>query len=166
MKNLIAIPILALAFMIQTAVVSRITLLSGAADIVLLIVIAWALQEQVKSSWHWAGLAGLMGAFVSGLPPYVLVSSYLAAVLLARYVLRQTWQTPVLALLSVTFFSTLLYNLITYLALAVSGSSISLADSLAFITLPSVFLNLLVALPLHSFISDLALWVYPLEDLV
>jgi hypothetical protein len=165
-KNLIAIPLLALAFMIQTAVVSRITLLSGAGDIVLLILIAWALQEQVQSAWHWAALAGLMAAFVSGLPPFVLLVSYLLAVSLARYVLRQTWQTPVLALFTVTFFSTLLLHLITYVTLVLRGSIIPFEDALALITLPSVFINFLLALPIHSFIRDLALWVYPLEDMV
>ena len=166
MKNLIAIPLLALAFMIQTAIISRVTLLSGAGDIVLLILIAWALQEQVQSAWHWAALAGLMAAFVSGLPPFVLLVAYLLAVSLARYVLRQTWQTPVLALFTVTFFSTLILHLITYFTLVLRGSVIPFEDTLALITLPSLFLNFLLALPIHSFIRDLALWVYPLEDMV
>ena len=166
MKNLIAIPLLALAFMIQTAIISRITLLSGAGDIVLLILIAWALQEQVQSAWHWAALAGLMAAFVSGLPPFVLLVAYLLAVSLARYVLRQTWQTPVLALFTVTFFSTLILHLITYFTLVLRGTVIPFEDALALITLPSLFLNFLLALPIHSFIRDLALWVYPLEDMV
>jgi rod shape-determining protein MreD len=166
MKNLIGIPILALAFMLQTAVVSRITLLSGAADMVLLIIVAWALQEQVESSWQWAILAGLMAAFVSGLPPLTLLVAYLLAVALARYTIRQIWQTPILALFSVTFFSTLIIHFITFLALWMQGSSLSVGDVLALITLPSVFLNLLLALPVHSLIRDLALWVYPSEDLL
>ena len=166
MKNLIAIPLLALAFMIQTAVVSRITLLSGSADLVLVILLSWALQEQVESTWHWAALAGLMAAFVSGLPPFVLLIAYLATVSLARYVLRQIWHTPVLALFTVTFFSTLLLHLITYLSLLFNGTSVSFGDALALITLPSVFLNFLLALPVHSFIRDLALWVYPVEDMI
>ena len=166
MKNLVALPILALAFMLQTAVVSRITLLSGSADLVLLILVSWALQEQVETAWHWAALAGLMAAFVSGLPPVVLLIAYLLAVSLARYVLRQIWQTPVLALFTVTFFSTLLLHLITYLSLLFRGTSVSFGDALALITLPSVFLNFLLALPVHSFIRDLALWVSPVEDMV
>ncbi len=166
MKNLVAIPILALAFMLQTAVVSRITLLSGSADFVLLILVAWALQEQVKSAWHWAALAGLMAAFVSGLPPYVLLAGYLLAVAVARYVIRQIWHSPVLALFTVTFFSTLVVHIITFLSLVLRGSSASFGDALALITLPSLFLNLLLALPVHSFIRDLALWVYPVEEML
>jgi rod shape-determining protein MreD len=166
MKNLIGIPVLALAFVLQTAVVSRITLLSGAADLVLLILITWALQEQVQSSWQWAVLAGLIATFVSGLPPFTLLVAYLLMVGFARYVIRQIWQSPILALFSVTFFSTLILHLITYLALLFRGASIPFGDALALITLPSVFLNLLLALPVHSLIRDLALWVYPVEDMV
>lgn len=166
MKNLIAIPVLILVFMLQTAVASRITLFSGAADLVLLTLIAWALQEQVKSAIHWAALAGLMAAFVSGLPPFVLLTAYVFSVLMARTILRQTWHTPILALFTVTFFSTLLLHLITYLALVARGTVISFADALALITLPSIFLNFLLAIPIHSFIRDMALWVYPMDDMV
>lgn len=166
MKNLIVIPVLALAFLLQTAVVSRITLLSGAADLVLLILIAWALQEQVQSAWHWAALGGLMAAFVSGLPPLTALIAYLLAVGLARYVLRQIWQTPILALFSVTFFSTLILNVITFLALFFRGTNLPIGDVLALITLPSLFLNLLLALPVHSLIRDLAFWVYPVDNFV
>ncbi len=152
--------------MLQTAVVSRITLLSGSADLVLLILIAWALQEQVESSWHWAMLAGLLAAFVSGLPPLVLMVAYLLSVAMARYILHQIWQTPVLALFTVTFFSTLLLHLITYLTLYIRGNTSSFADALALITLPSVFLNFLLAFPVYSLIRDMALWVYPVEEMV
>jgi rod shape-determining protein MreD len=165
MKNLIGIPVLALAFILQTAVVSRITLLSGSADLILLILVVWALQEQVESAWQWAILAGLIAAFISGLPPFALLIAYLLAVGLARYVLRQIWQTPILALFSVTFFSTLGLHLVTYLALWMRGTTLPVEDVLALVTLPSLFLNLLLVLPVHSLIRDLALWVYPVEDL-
>src|SRR3972149_12256514 len=104
MKNLVAIPILALALMLQTAVISRITLLSGAADLILLILVAWALQEQVESAWHWAVFAGLLVGFVSAVPPVVPIIGYVLAVAFSRFVIRQIWQTPLLALFSVLFF--------------------------------------------------------------
>lgn len=166
MKNLISIPVLAFAVMLQTALVSRITLLSGAADLVLMILITWALQEQVKSSWHWAGLAVIMSAFVSATSPIVLILSYFMAVGFSRYVLRLTWQTPILALFAVTFFSTLFLHIATYFSLYLSGVKMLFGDALALITLPSIFLNLLIALPVHSLIRDLSLWVYPVEDII
>jgi rod shape-determining protein MreD len=166
MKDLIAIPVFAFALMLQTAVISRITLLTGAADLVLLVLVAWALQEQVESAWHWAVLAGLMVAFFSGLPPVVPVLGYLLAVALARFVIHQVWQTPILALLSVTFFGTLIFHLLTYTVLFFNGTPLPFGDVLALITLPSVFLNFLLSIPVHSLIRDLALWVYPLEEML
>jgi len=166
MKNLVAIPLFALALMFQMAVVSRIMLLSGAADLVLLILVAWALQEQVESAWHWAVLAGLLVGFVSAVPPVVPIIGYLLAVTFARFVIRQIWQTPILALFSVTFFSTLVYHAVTYLVLLIAGTPLPFEDVLALIVLPSVFLNLLLAIPVHSLLRDLALWVYPLEELI
>lgn len=166
MKNLVAIPILALALMLQMAVVSRITLLSGSADLILLILVAWALQEQVESSWHWAILAGLLVGFVSAVPPVVPIIGYLIAVTFARFIIRQIWQTPILALFSVTFFSTLVYHLVTYVVLLIAGTPLPFDDVLALIVVPSVFLNLLLAIPIHSLLRDLALWVYPLEELI
>lgn len=166
MKNLVAIPVLLLALMLQTAVISRMMLLSGMADIVLVIVVAWALQEQVESSWHWAILAGMLVAFVSALPPVVPIIGYLLAVAFARFIIRQIWQTPILALFSVTFLSTLVYNLLAYVVLVITGVPLPLEDTLAFIVLPSVFLNLLLAIPIHALIRDLALWVSPIEELI
>lgn len=166
MKNLVAIPVLVLALMLQTAIISRITLLSGAADLVLIIVVAWALQEQVESSWHWGVVAGLLVGFVSAIPPVVPIIGYLIAVGFARLVIRQIWQTPILALFSVTFFSTLIYHLVTYVVLIIIGVPLPFEDALALIVLPSVFLNLLLAIPIHSLIRDLALWVSPLEELI
>lgn len=166
MKNLIAVPVLGLALILQMAILSRMTLLSGAVDLMLLIIISWALQEQVKSAWHWAGLAGLLMGFFSGIPPYVPVLTYVLSVALARYTLRQIWQIPLLALLSVTFFATLLSSLLTYLGLFFSGTRLPVGDVLALITLPGVFLNLLIVLPVHAFVRDLALWVYPVEELI
>lgn len=155
MKNLVAFPVLGLAFILQMAILSRITLLSGTVDLVLLVIVSWSLQEQVESSWQWAGLAGLMAGFASGLPPYVPLLTYLLAVGMARLLLRQIWQAPILALFSVTFFATLLTHLITFIGLFLNGTLLPIGDILASITLPGVFLNLLFILPVHAFIRDL-----------
>jgi rod shape-determining protein MreD len=166
MKNLVAIPVFALALMLQTAILSRTTLLSGAADLVLLVLVSWALQRQVESAWHWAAAAGLMFGFVSGLPPIAPIIGYLLVVALSRVVIRQIWQSPLLALLSVTFFGTLIYQLVTYAILGFNGTPLPFGDVLALIVLPSVFLNLLLSIPIHSVVRDLALWVYPVEEMV
>ena len=68
MRNLIAVPVIVFAVILQSAVVSRITLLSGYADLTLVMLAAWALQEDVKSAWHWAVATGILVGFVSRIP--------------------------------------------------------------------------------------------------
>ena len=65
-----------------------------------------------------------------------------------------------LAMFSVTFLGTILLHLLTFVYLNFSGSPMSLADSLGMITLPSVLLNMLIAIPLFGLMRDLANWVF------
>jgi hypothetical protein len=82
-------------------------------------------------------------------------------VLLALLLQRRVWQVPMLAMFIVTFLGTTLLHGMTLLYLYLSGSVIPLADALGLITLPSVLLNMLIAIPLYGMMRDLAGWVYP-----
>jgi rod shape-determining protein MreD len=123
-KNLLVFPILALVVILQTTVVARMQLLSGSADLMLVVLAAWALQEQVETSWHWAVLGGVMVAFVSGAPFAATIIGYLAVVGLARLVLRRVWELPILAMFFVTFLGTLIFQVIIYGALLATGGTI------------------------------------------
>jgi rod shape-determining protein MreD len=164
LKSLIAFPVLALVVVLQTAVVSRIELLSGSADLMLLVLSAWALQGQVPTSWEWGALGGLLIGFVSGLPDFVPLLGYLLVVGLARLVQSRVWQTPLLAMFTVTFAGTILVHFMTFIALRIAGDPLPVEDVFSLITLPSVLLNLLLAVPIYSLMRDFAIWVYPVEN--
>jgi len=161
MRNLIAVPLLGLAVVIQTAIAGQITLLSGVVDIALVMLAAWALQERVSTAFHWAFLAGLLASLVSRLPWFVYFAAYLGTVLVAHLLQRRIWQVPMLAMFSVTFLGTVLINLLTFLYINLSGSTITLTDALGLVTLPSVLLNMLIAIPLFGMMRDVAHWVFP-----
>jgi rod shape-determining protein MreD len=164
MRNIVAFPILALAVILQSAVVSRITLLAGFADLPLVLVTAWAIQESVTSAWHWAILAGVLTAFISGLPWPVPLAGFLAAVFLAQVLQRRIWQAPLLAMFSVTFLATLVLHMLSYVVLSVFRAPLPFGDSFSLITLPSVLLNMLLAIPVFWLMRDLARWVHPAEE--
>ena len=164
MSRLIVVPVLVAVLMIQSIIVSGLTLLGGAADLMLLVLIAWALQDRVDTAWEWAVLGGLLIGFVSGLPFYVPVVGYSLVVLLARLIQRRIWQTPILAMLFVTVFGTLVMNLLTILSLQFGGTPITISEAISLVVLPSTMLNLIVALPVYLLLRDLARWLYPAED--
>ena len=161
---LVAIPVLGLAVMFQTSIIGRINLLNGSADLVLLILAAWGLQERVRSAWVWGAAAGFLVGLVSGVPWYVYLVGYLVVIGLARILAHRVWQAPLLAMFTVTLIGTLVLLMLTYLERSLFESlSLTLYLSFMQIILPSILLNLLLAIPVHALIRDLANRLYPGE---
>ena len=164
MRNLVAIPLILLVVILQSAVVPMFSLLSGTADILLVLLAAWALQDGVSTSFQWALLGSLMMSLLSHLPWFIYVIGYGGVVLMARVLQKRVWQVPLLAMFSVTFLGTVLIHAMSYLYLRVYGNAAPLADTMGLITLPSVLLNLLIAIPLFGMMRDLSRWVFPAPE--
>ncbi|MBV6452120.1 MAG: hypothetical protein MHPDNHAH_02873 [Anaerolineales bacterium] len=165
MRNLIAIPIIILSVQLQMSIVSRVPLLSGAADLPLVVLAAWALQDGVETSWHWAVATGLLVGFVSALPFLVPVISYLFVVLIAYLLQRRVWQTPLLAMFAVSFVGTIFLQVFSLITLRLFGIAAPSGESFGLFILPSTLLNLLLSVPVFAVMRDIARWVYPLPEL-
>jgi hypothetical protein len=164
MRNLIAVPVIFLAVMLQSAIVSRVTLLSGIADLPLVMLAAWALREEVDTAWHWAVATGVLVGLVSGMHWSVPLVSYLTVVLLAQVLQRRVWQAPLLAMFGVTFFGTIGMHLLSLVVLRLAGISLPLNDALGLVVLPGILLNMFLAVPVYAVMRDLAHWVYPAPE--
>jgi rod shape-determining protein MreD len=160
---LVAIPVLGLAVMIQISIVGRINLLQGAADLVLLIVAAWSVQERVLGAWVWGAAAGFLVGVISGAHWYVYLIGYLVVVGIARILAHRVWQAPLLAMFTVTLIGTLILLMLTYLERTLIEVPLTFELSFMQIILPSILLNLLLAIPVHALIRDLVNRVYPAE---
>jgi rod shape-determining protein MreD len=160
---LVGIPVLGLAVMVQTSIIGRINLLNGAADLVLLILAAWGLQERVRSAWVWGAAAGLLVGFVSGVPWYIYLVGYLIVVVMARSLARRVWQAPLLAMFTVTLIGTLVLLMLTYLERFLLVVPLAFNLSFVRIILPSILLNLLLAIPVHAIMRGLANLIHPAE---
>jgi len=164
MRNVVAFPLLGLAVILQSAIVSQVRLISGYADLPMILIAAWAFQARVDSAWHWAVVACLMVGFVSGLPWFVVTFGYLAIVYIARALQRRVWQAPLLGLFGVVFAATLLIHLLSFIVLRIGGTPLPFLDVLSLITLPSLLLNMLLSIPVYAVMRDLAQWVYPAQE--
>lgn len=163
MAVFIAIPIIGLLLVVQSAVLSRVPLLHGTADLVLLAVVAWALQKRVQTAWQWSLIAGLWVSIYSALPLGVALVAYPLATAFALALRRRVWQVPLLAMFVATFLGTLITQATALAALRALGSPLPLVESLNLVTLPSIFLNLVLSIPAYALFSDLANWLYPEE---
>jgi hypothetical protein len=164
MRNLVAVPVILLTVILQTAVISRVYLLSGIADLPMVMLAAWALQDGVDSAWHWAIATGLLIGFISGISWVVPIVGYMTVVLLAYLFQRRVWQAPLLAMFSITFIGTILVGLLSVGVLRFSEVDLPIGDVLGLVMLPSVLLNMLLAIPVYAVMRDLARWVYPAPE--
>jgi len=164
MRNLLPAPVIILAVILQSAVISRVTLLSGFADLPLVMLAAWALQEEVDSAWHWAVATGMLVGFVSGILWVAPVASYLLVVAMAQILQRRVWQAPLLAMFTVTFLGTLASSLFSLTALRLAGVPLLIGDVFGFVTLPGILLNMLLAIPVFVVMRDLARWIHPAPE--
>lgn len=163
MAVLISIPVLGVLAILQSSLVSRLPLLQGMPDLIMLAIIAWSLQKRVQTAWQWSIIGGLVVGVYSAVPFGVYLVGYGLTTWVALVLRRRVWQVPILAMFLVTFLGTLITQSITLLTLRLSGSTIPLWDALNLVTLPSILLNLLFAIPIYAVINELAGWLYPEE---
>jgi rod shape-determining protein MreD len=159
--TLIAIPILVILSIFQSALLSRFQLLSGMPDLVLLVLLAWGLQKRVTTALQWGIIGGLITQLFSAVPVGVPVVSYLLSVGLALYLRTRVWQVPILAMFIAVIAGTLISHLTSLVALQIVGNSISWYEAINLVTLPSLLLNLLLAIPVYLGMGELAGWLYP-----
>ncbi len=156
MVILLGIPIAILLTMFQSVVVSNIPLLHGTADVVLLVLAALALHVRISAIYEWAVMAGILMGLLSAVPWFIPLFGYVGVVAIARFLRRQVWQTPVLAMLLTTLTGSLGMLIMQMLALQAQEVPISITESLNLVILPALFLNLVLALPIYALTVDVS----------
>jgi hypothetical protein len=161
MSVLIAIPILGFAVILQSTVLSQIHFVLGSIDLVMLVLIAWAVNERVKTAWQWGVIGSLFASLITAVPLLAVTASYFLSIGSAILLRRIFWQRPILAMLISAALSTVIIHGITIITMMILETPVPIIESLNSITLPSILMNLLVAIPVYAIIGDLANWVYP-----
>lgn len=164
MSILLSVPILLILLVLQTTIVSEVRLFHGAADLILVWLAAWGLTSKDYSGYLLAFFAGGLVSYVSALPWYVYPSAYLVVVVLAHYVSKQLWQSPILSMFAITLVASIILYLISMIGLRLNGTIYSWQISLTNVIIPSVLLNLLLAIPIYAISRDFAGWVFRNEE--
>ena len=165
MRVLVAIPVFAILAMLQSTIFSRLSILHGSADLIMVVVIAWSLQERIAQPWWWAAIGLIFASLMTAMPFVAVAIPYLVIVFTALMIKRRVWQSPLLIMMGTTIVATLIQHLTFYIAMALKGvlSSVSIVETQ--ITLPSALLNLLIALPVYLFVRELVRALYSDEEM-
>jgi rod shape-determining protein MreD len=163
MKNLVGLILFGILAIIQSTIVSTMPLLNGTADLFLLFIVAWALQDRVDSALQWCLIGGIYASLYSALPFGTYIIAYIVCVGIAILLKRRIWKAPFLAMLAATFICTLVVQFISLGSRLITGVSMPMVSVLNLILLPSLLLNLILAIPVFSIMHDMANWLYPEE---
>jgi hypothetical protein len=147
---------LIITIMLQFGIVSRINLFSGTADLPLIFLASLGVLNDRKATWFWCGLAGMSISLISAMPYFVPFFAYLFVAGISQFLRKRMWETPILALFLVVFFGSVLQHQLYYIALLVDGTSISWVESLNMVTLPSILLNMLLAIPIYLLVHEIS----------
>jgi len=164
MSVILSIPTLALISILQSAVVSRLPLNQGVADLMLVLLVAIALQKSVSTSWQWSIVGGLLTDALSGLPFGIFTISYLAATALAMIIRERIWRFSFLMQLLIVMIGTLLSQGISYLVLFLQGANLAFLTVVQVVIMPSIILNFMLSLPIFILTKDVLDQIYPQEQ--
>lgn len=147
---------LILALMLQYGVVSQTPLLAGYADIILLVVASWGLHQRTRYLWVVILLMSAMVGAISAEPMLIVVIVYMGVYLASTWVRERILQSPLLAMFFLVFAGTLFQHFFYMISLFISRTSFVWREAVFNILLPSLILNMLLAIPVHALIQELA----------
>ena len=102
-SSILSIPVMLIFTVFQTVAISRIKLLSGSADIVLLAIVSWGISKKDSSIFFWALLGGFMISYISAMPSPPTIISYLIIAVITWIVQKRFWQSPIISILIVPY---------------------------------------------------------------
>jgi rod shape-determining protein MreD len=152
----IAVPLLALLSLLQTTIFRQILLLDGNLDLLLVAVLCWSLLRP-EEGMVWAFTAGCFADLFSGGPFGLTAIAYLAAAFCAGQLHGRLRTHSPIVVMAVVLFGTVLAHLVLIALLALFGRSLDVGYLLAYVTLPTAFLDTLCAVPVYLLLRRLHL---------
>ena len=162
--NLTLIPVMLILSVVQTVAVSRLSILSGTADIILLSIITWGVIEEENNVFIFALAGGLFISLMTAMPAMTVVVGYVIIALITWLIHRRIWQSPILAALISTIIGTIIKFIVDVIGLQFMGVGFRLTIGIREILVPSMVMNLFFLFPTFTIISDLVKWISPKID--
>ncbi len=141
----IVFPFLALAAIIQVAVLRHVSILGVKPDLPLIIVVAWGLLAPLGQAAQWGFILGILLDLASGLPFGIHTLTLTLIGLLIGLGQRTFFHGNVIAPPVAIILATILNHVLILATLALFNRQIAWGDYLLRITLPAILLNTVVA---------------------
>jgi rod shape-determining protein MreD len=137
----LVIPLLAIAAILQTAILPHMTIWGVFPDLPALIVVSWSLQRGAREGMLWGFVAGVAVDLFSGAPFGAATLGLMVIALLAGLGQATVYRARFVLSMVAMFLATILYDLVFLLVMQISGQTVAWLDSVRRVVLPSAALN-------------------------
>lgn len=161
---IVGLPILAVAGFIQVGFFGQVRLMDGTSDLIFLCIIAWSINDRSKYSWILTVAGGLVMSYLSALPMHGYIWMYLMIWVIIHFIKKRVWQMPVILMLFMTIIGTLIISVGTLGLLFLQNAAVNYLDAFRQIIIPSLVMNLLLAIPIYAFLNDVINTIYINEE--
>lgn len=141
--------------LLQGVLLSQVNLWGARPDLMLLVVLAWAVVRNVEEGLLWAFIGGLILDLLSGGPLGAILLALVAVAFLAGQSWGQGFGSPVVRLLLLTFLGVVVYHLTLLFILTLMGYAVDWRFALTRVIGPSALLNVV----LIPFVWQLLTWL-------
>ncbi len=161
MAGYIGIPLLMIAAVLNATVMPEFRVGGGSPDLVLIIVVSWALLADVREAMLWSVVGGVLQDWLSVAPLGTSALGLVVIVFVSDMVIGQISRNNVLVPPLVAGAGTVVYHLIVLSVLWAVGINVPLDRGLSYVTIPSLFYNALLIIPIFRLMGRLSLWMHP-----
>lgn len=155
MGSSLSLIVLVAAALIQSGLTPHIRILGAGPDLVLLCVLAWALDAPLEQGVVWAIVGGVIQDLLSVATTGISAVGLLLLVFATNAFTGQVFGLRVLLMLGLTAGGSVAYHLVQMILLALTGHQVNLIRDLGYVVLPGMLYNLALALPVYWFIRRL-----------
>lgn len=152
MAHTLSLPVLVLAILLQTTFMPQIRIFGGQPDLVLLVVLAWAIYSRLEVNVTWAFVGGIASDVMSAAPTGASVIGLLCMVFFIDRVKEQLFGVNIVIVMALTLLGTVVQQTIFLMVLAFSGFSVRLVEQFFYVMLPTLIYNVVFIIPIYMFV--------------
>jgi len=156
----LAIPILGIAAALQSSLLAQVRIISGQPDLVLLLVLLWAVHASPAEGYFWAVVGGLAQDLLSVLPLGSSVIALLIMVYLITNLSRQLYSVGLMLITGFVLLGTIIQIVITQIIMAWIGYGIVIGDIVQFVLAPTLVYQLILVLPVYGVVRFIQRRIY------
>lgn len=163
MSTYLGLPVLVIAALIDAAIMPFFQLGGGSPELVFLLVIAWGVLVDVREGMTWAVIGGVLRDSFSVAPLGTSALGMVIVVFMMDSAFPEHRRRNVLVPLVMAVVGTALYHAISLIVLRLTGYYVPVGRGLTYVTLPTLILNGVLAIPVYQLVFRVRQWFAPVQ---